>query len=1462
MGAEAWGGLLNGLDAPAVVIDDRGVIAAANGAAERQFGPAAAAGSPFAGLADEDDRPRLAEYVRLGAAIAPVPLLGTDGERRAFAMRFERLTGPGNGFTGWLLMLRDTSRTDATPGTGVRYRSLMEQAADGIYLSDVHGRYLDVNPRGCEMLGYTREEMLKLGVADIAAPGAFDRRLPELMEGQVIVTERLLRRKDGSLFYADVSSKALVDGTLQDIVRDVTDRRRAEDARRESEERFRAAFAHANTGMCLTGLDGRLFQVNSALAGILGYPEQELIGKSFREFTHPDDIAVSNQAVQDMVTGRQPSIEFEKRYLRKDGRTVLALVNATVVRDAQGRPLYFVTQIQDISERRRADEELRRAHDDLEKRVAERSSLLAGITEAAVDGVLVVSDEGKMLSFNRRFVEMWRIPPDIVASRSDDAALASVLGSLVDPDGFLARVRRLYAHPDEESRDEIALRDGRTFDRHSAPVRGPDGARHGRVWFFRDVSDRRRAEARLQRQHAALIEITRSPQFKSADIGSALRLITEGVARTLGVERVGIWQYSDDRRALRCLDQFELGAGRHTSGVELNATQYPSYFRAMTGSDVVAADDAETDPRTSEFRDGYLRPLGITSMMDAPIHLHGALAGVLCQEHVGPARRWTPDEQLFATAAANLTSLVLDRWARLRLEQRLATQNATTLVLADAKTEEEAVPRLLKTIGQNLGWPLAALWTVDPAAEVIRFAGYWSDPSLDASGFAAASRGNACAPGTGLMGRVWQNAAPVWIPDAPADSSFGRAPAVSRAGLHTALGFPILVGREPWGAIELYAPDVRPLDTDLLKLTAALGSQIGQFIERRRAEDALRATEEKFRVIVENSIDPIFIKDTEGRYRLINPAGARVFGRSAADVLGLSDVDLLGEGGREIMNADREVISSGQVKTYETTRTFPVGERVFMSTKFPYLSPDGRIIGLIGISRDITERKRAEEALRASEEKFRAVAETANDAIVSGDRAGCVIHFNRGAERIFGYAAAEVAGRPLTMFMPERYHAAHREGLARYLSTGVGKVIGRPVELSGLRKDGSEVPLEVSLAAWKSGGETFFTGILRDITERKRAEEALRESERRYSELIQESPDPIISFDPLGHIRTYNPAAQRLAGYKPEEVLGRHFVELGMLSDASVARTIEEFRLVMAGEDRRPFEVEIRSKDRRALTFEANPRRLQRGGAVAGVQVIFRDVTERKRAEEEVRRAAAETRRAYQGLKRAQQRVIRAEKMASAGMVMAGIAHEINNPLNVVYGNLRLLRDKLGRAGPGVPQMLGDALTGAENARRVVEEFRNFARERGEAELSELAECVNEAVARVRSMAGDRVTLEVTVGRLPKLQLFRAQIVRALANLLKNAIEAIDGRGTVRVSLAKRGSQAVIEVADTGRGIQRPHLSKVFEPFFSTKEHGKGFGLGLALTLAIIQNHGGEIKVRSRVGRGTTFTLALPIQRK
>ncbi len=241
-------------------------------------------------------------------------------------------------------------------------------------------------------------------------------------------------------------------------------------------------------------------------------------------------------------------------------------------------------------------------------------------------------------------------------------------------------------------------------------VRDRNHSPAGVVYVAIDITERKRAEEllaasleRLAQQQAAVVALTKTSAFQAQDVLALLRRMTEVGAETINAERVSIWRYNENRSAIVCVDLYERSAKRHSLGVELAAANYPRYFRALAETDVIKADDANSDSQTSEFSRDYLTPLGITSMMDARIHFQGALHGVLCHEHVGPMRRWTADEQMFAVALANLISLTLEWEERKRAQEELIEKASE---LARSKAEREQLELFAYVASHDLREPL------------------------------------------------------------------------------------------------------------------------------------------------------------------------------------------------------------------------------------------------------------------------------------------------------------------------------------------------------------------------------------------------------------------------------------------------------------------------------------------------------------------------------------------------------------------------------------------------------------------------------------------------------------------------------------------------------------------------------------------------------------------------------------
>ena len=273
-----------------------------------------------------------------------------------------------------------------------------------------------------------------------------------------------------------------------------------------------------------------------------------------------------------------------------------------------------------------------------------------------------------------------------------------------------------------------------------------------------------------------------------------------------------------------------------------------------------------------------------------------------------------------------------------------------------------------------------------------------------------------------------------------------------------------------------------------------------------------RVAEERLRLLVGSVRDyAIYMVDPAGYVGSWNAGAERIKGYAPAEILGqhfarfFTPEDVAAGRPAAVLHA----AATEERYEEENWRVRKDGSRFWADVVITALRDDrGKLLGFAKVTRDLTERRRAEQALRASEERFRILAATANDAILSADRHGNITYFNPGAERIFGFASNEVIGRPLTVLMPERFWDAHRTGLARYVATGEARVIGKTVELAGRRKDETEFPLELSLASWKQGAEVAFTAIIRDITARKEAEDTLR----RYASQLEVANQELEAF--------------------------------------------------------------------------------------------------------------------------------------------------------------------------------------------------------------------------------------------------------------------------------------------------------------------------------------------------------------
>jgi PAS domain S-box-containing protein len=268
-----------------------------------------------------------------------------------------------------------------------------------------------------------------------------------------------------------------------------------------------ATYEQAAIGIAHQTLAEDWISVNQRYCDIVGYSREEIMLMRVEDFTHPDDIATSQNLISSVRNGQLPGYSIEKRFVRKDGGVVWVYLTVSVVRSEGGEPLYLVGFVQDVTERRDAETSARKS-----------LSLLQATLESTADGLLVVDLQGKIVSYNKRVAEMWGIPPELFESGDDERAIGVALEKLSHPEEFLAKVRELYAEPELASYDVLELRDGRVFERYSQPQR-IDGKSVGRVWSFRDVTARRRAE---EQAHALVLEQAARAEAENSEKRAAL----------------------------------------------------------------------------------------------------------------------------------------------------------------------------------------------------------------------------------------------------------------------------------------------------------------------------------------------------------------------------------------------------------------------------------------------------------------------------------------------------------------------------------------------------------------------------------------------------------------------------------------------------------------------------------------------------------------------------------------------------------------------------------------------------------------------------------------------------------------------------------------------------------------------------------------------------------------------------
>jgi two-component system, sensor histidine kinase and response regulator len=640
---------------------------------------------------------------------------------------------------------------------------------------------------------------------------------------------------------------------------------------------------------------------------------------------------------------------------------------------------------------------------------------------------------------------------------------------------------------------------------------------------------------------------------------------------------------------------------------------------------------------------------------------------------------------------------------------------------------------------------------------------------------------------------------------------------------------------------------------------------------RRRAEQALEEAEAGYRSLFETIPIGVYRTTPDGRVLMANPALVKMLGYSSFEDLATYNLEQEGFEPRYDRREFRAAFEGGgEVKGREAVWRRRDGTSIAVRENARAIrADDGTMRYFEGTVEDITEGKRAEQALEQANSLLEAVIRASPLAIIAIDREGITQSWNPAAERVFGWTQEEVLGRALPVV-----HRDDAEGYREYMdAVNSGQAFGG-LEKRALRKDGSELDVSIWSAPLRDsqGKITGSVALSADITQRKRDEQKLCESEERYRDVFENSHDIIFSIDLDGNFTSLNKAAEQATGYSRAEGLRMNVDQVTAPRDR--ARVRELIALKLAGGTATTEEVTILTKDGREVMLEIRPRLVFDKGRPVGIQSVGRDVTERKRHQEELARHTRELQRKNEELLEA---LTAAHAAAEAkNCFLANMSHEVRTPMNGIVGMIDLLMSTpLGREQREYAetiQMSAAALLA------VISDVLEFSRiEAGKLELEtapfELAPVLGAVCALLRLRARQKqLQLSFSVdAALPRMVRGDASRVRqVMTSLIGNAIKFTEqGEVAVRMALESEAGEIVtirVTVRDTGIGIAAERCAPLFKGFeqgdnSATRKYG-GAGLGLAISKQLVEMMGGQIGVESELGRGSTFWFTVQLRKQ
>ncbi len=1382
-----------------------------------------------------------------------------------------------------------------------KWRSLFETCPAGIALANVQGEFLDANPAYLAQLGYTRDEMAKIRYQDYTPPKWQEREAQNVAQlkasGVPMYFEKEHIRKDGTVFPVALTGWVIREGggspdTLGAFVQDISERRHAEDALRASESRYRLLVETSIEGIWSMDREHRTDYVNQSMVDMLGYEAAEMLGRKVEEFFFPEDLEAHQTHMEKRHSGQDEV--YERRFRRRDGSQLWTLVSARVQKDSQGNFNGSFAMFTDITERKLAEQALKESEERFSTAFFSSPVAQVILTQENRE-ILVVNDACCRLSEYSREELVGAYPGQLNLWKGS----ADPLPILEN----LQRTGRLLPHE-----TALRLKSGALYTVIVAMEPITWKGQPCLVTSIFDITERKLAEEKLadtERRYRALIEnapdgivlISSDGRFKYA---------SPSVTRIFGYDQEEIPQQSPVE--MTHPEDLPLVLAELMALIEdpgrISTLQYR--FRHKNGgwrwiestfSNLLSTPNVEAI--IINFRDIHERKLAEEELMKSQELLKEAqrIGRIGHMEWNGRGAHMTCSDELYNILGLPRDTVVnqevisrlmmpgerdrllqLDRQAiqqrhdmnyeyRIRLKdgsQRWLHQMGKVtydengapirmMAIVQDVTERKQVEETLRENRTRIEMALkgadAGMWDWNVKTGETVFNERWAE----------------------MAGYTLKELEPVsiqtWVNLChPDDLKISE----------------MLLQKHFTGETEYYECEARMqhkngswvwvIDRGKVMEWDADGNPVRMFgthldvTERKQTELALRASEEKYRGLMESLDNAISTTAYDGTILYLNDTAAENLGGTPQELIGKKLHELFPEpfASRQLA-AVQDVFQTNHEAVYETPSMVKSGLRWFRVAFQPLHDETGQVTQVLVNVTDIHDLKATQQELqelnRTLEEKVAQrtaeVQDLYNNAPIgyhSLDTNGKFVMVNQTELNWLGYTREELVGHAARDFLTEESKNTFRENFPLFLQRGWLK----DLELEFVRKDGSILPVSLNATAIRDGAGNLVMSrsTLFDITERKRAESALRESEEQNRLLFEVSPVPIALLGEAGQIVRANHAYEQLTGIPWSDLNGKTSAELGLV-DAQVINDLTQAMLdaISKRENFTVMEHSLTSSDGTKRFVESRVFLLP-VNSINHILVTSNDISTYKKAEEALQLANRELERS----------------LRLKDEFLANMSHELRTPLNAILGISESLGEQvIGPLNDKQQKYIQTVLESSQHLLSLINDILDLAKiNAGKIELemagANLAAVAQSSLRMVRELAqkkGQSLNFEMDPS-ITHAWVDERRLKQMLVNLLSNAVKFTPQGGSIGLEVRGDRQHNILQfsVWDTGIGIHPDDLPRLFRPFAqldaSLTRGAQGTGLGLVLVSQMARLHGGSISVESEPGRGTRFTISIP----